>query len=144
MSIFHNMPGLSELNAQWLPKLDQACGVKIIEVGEQSLTAEFSVEPGITQPHGIMHGGFSCVIGESLGSIAGNMVLQNPKQRVVGQGLQALHLRPAAAGSLLIATAEALHLGRRSQIWETHIREQKSQRLIARITLTLAVIEEPS
>ena len=70
--------------------------------------------------------------------IAGYLVLKDAKQAVVGQNLQAMHFRPAVKGSWLVATAEALHLGRRSQIWETHLREKISQRLISRITLTLA------
>ena len=143
MSIFHQHPSLDELNTRWLPKLDQSLGVKITEVGANTLSAEFLVTDAIVQPFGILHGGFSCVVGESLGSIAGYLVLKDANQAVVGQNLQAMHFRPAVKGSWLVATAEALHLGRRSQIWETHLREKISQRLISRITLTLALIERP-
>lgn len=143
MSIFHQHPSLDELNSKWLPKLDQSLGVKIIEVGAKTLSAEFLVTNAIIQPFGILHGGFSCMLGESLGSIAGYLTLKDAKQAVVGQGLQALHFRSAAQGTWLVATAEALHLGRRSQIWETKLHEKISQRLISRVTLTLALIEQP-
>ncbi|MCX6131783.1 MAG: PaaI family thioesterase [Proteobacteria bacterium] len=142
MGHFHLLPSLEELNTQWLPKLEQNFGVQITAIDSESLSAEFSVGESMLQPYGIMHGGISCVIGESLGSIAGHLVLQNTNKLAVGQSLQALHIRSAQAGSVLEAKVEALHIGGRSQIWETQIREKATKRLISKISLTLAVLEK--
>lgn len=141
MQLFPESISLEDINAHWLPRVDRSLGLSVTEIGPASLTAELKVHEGVVQPHGILHGGVSCVIGESLGSVAGNMCLQDPTKAVVGQNLQALHLRPAPLGTTLIAKAEALHIGRRSQIWETEIKDKANGKLIARITLTVAVID---
>ncbi|HYX38343.1 MAG: PaaI family thioesterase [Pseudobdellovibrionaceae bacterium] len=144
MSIFPASLQLDELNKNWRPQAESAIGMHFIEVGENSLTAELTVGEAMLQPHGIMHGGFSCLIGEGLGSVAGNLCLKDPTLAVVGQNLQALHLRPAKPGDVLRARVQPVHIGRRSQIWETEIRDRRSDKLIARVTLTVAVVERPS
>jgi 1,4-dihydroxy-2-naphthoyl-CoA hydrolase len=134
---------LEALNRDWRPKAEANMGLQFIEIGENSITAEFAVGEAMLQPHGIMHGGFSCLVGEGLGSIAGNLCLKDPGFAVVGQNLQALHLRPAKAGDVLRAQVRPVHIGRRSHIWETEIKDRRSNKLIARVTLTVAVVERP-
>jgi 1,4-dihydroxy-2-naphthoyl-CoA hydrolase len=143
MGIFASDLDLAALNRDWKPAAETSLGLQYVAADEQSLTAEFTVSPSMLQPYGIMHGGFSCLIGEGLGSVAGNLSLKEPGMTVVGQNLQALHLRPAKAGALLQAHVQAVHVGRRSHIWETEIREKESRKLVARITLTVAVVERP-
>jgi len=143
MSLFPASTTLAELNKNWKPVPESNLGLQYIGIDEQSITAEFTVGESMLQPHGIMHGGYSCLIGEGLGSVAGNLALKDPSMAVVGQNLQALHLRPAKAGTILRACVQPIHLGRRSQIWETEIREKETEKLVARVTLTVAIIERP-
>ena len=142
MSVFAKAWDLNTLNNHSLPALEKSFGLKFVAIGENSLTAEVVVQAEMLQPFGILHGGVSCLIGESLGSIAGNMCLADENKVVVGQNLYAQHIRSARQGDPLKATATALHVGRRSQTWETLIESQG--KTIAKITLTLAVIDKPS
>ncbi len=144
MSLFQEALTVEDINKNWLPRLEQSLGLQITAIEGDVLKAEFTVKELMLQPYGIMHGGISCMIGESMGSIAGNMCLKDPIHAVVGQNLQALHMRPARAGALLEAITEALHVGRRSQIWQTQIREKLTGKMIAQVTLTVAVIERGS
>lgn len=143
MALFPAHVTLAELNRNWIPKAEKKFGLQYVDLGPEGITAEYTVNDDMLQPHGIMHGGFSCLVGESLGSVAGNLALNDPKLAVVGQNLQALHLRPAKAGTVLEARVQAVHVGRRSHIWETEIKEKASGKMVARITLTVAVIERP-
>ena len=144
MSLFQEALTVEGINKNWLPQLEQSLGLQVTAIEGDVLKAEFTVKDLMLQPYGIMHGGISCMIGESMGSIAGNMCLKDPGHAVVGQNLQALHMRPARAGAVLEATTEALHVGRRSQIWQTQIREKLTGKMIAQVTLTVAVIERGS
>ncbi len=144
MGLFPASLDLTVLNRDWRPQAEASIGLQFTEIGENSITAEFTVIESMLQPHGIMHGGFSCLVGEGLGSIAGNLSLKDPTLAVVGQNLQALHMRPAKPGDVLIARVHPIHIGRRSHIWETEIRDRRSEKLVARVTLTVAVIERPS
>ncbi|WP_141731609.1 PaaI family thioesterase [Oligoflexus tunisiensis] len=143
MGLFPASIDLASLNRDWRPKAESSIGLNFVDIGENSITAEFTVGDAMLQPHGIMHGGFSCLVGEGMGSVAGNLSLKDPALAVVGQNLQALHLRPAKPGDVLRARVQAVHVGRRSQIWETEIRDQRSEKLVARVTLTVAVVERP-
>lgn len=143
MSLFPSGLTPDEVERKWLPKLDKSFGVKIVSLENDGLTAELSVTEALMQPFGVMHGGVSCVLGESLGSMAGGMSLNNPAQTVVGQSLYALHLRPVKTGMTLIAQARAEHVGRRSQIWIIDLKDKATQKPTAKVTLTLAVIDIP-
>jgi 1,4-dihydroxy-2-naphthoyl-CoA hydrolase len=143
MSIFPASTTLAELNRNWRPQPEANIGLEFIDVGENSITAEFTVGSSMLQPHGIMHGGISCLVGEGMGSVAGNLCLKDPTLAVVGQNLQALHLRPAKPGDVLQARVHPVHVGRRSHIWETEILDKNSGKMVARITLTVAVVERP-
>ncbi len=131
------------IQAQWLPKLDKNLGVKVTEVRSDSLHAELYVGEELMQPFGVMHGGVSCVLGESLGSVAGGMCLNDSKKTVVGQSLYAMHLRPVKAGMTLKIVASPVHIGKRSHIWEIKLSDQASGKATAKVTLTLAVIDLP-
>lgn len=144
MGIFPPHLDVKQINANWLPKLDKHLGLRITAIKEDKLTAELAVTDALLQPFGQMHGGVSCVLAESLGSIAAGMALKDPKAGVVGQSLYALHLRPVYPGMTLLAEATPQHIGRRSQVWDILLQDQETRKATARITLTLAVIEKPS
>lgn len=142
MAIFPENLNIDEVNAHWLPKLDKSFGLKVTAIEGDKMSAEMKVTEALLQPFGLMHGGVSCVLGESLGSVAAGMSLRDPNLTVVGQSLYALHLRPAHLGMTLLAEATPQHVGRRSQIWDILLQDKESGKPTAKITLTLAVIEK--
>jgi 1,4-dihydroxy-2-naphthoyl-CoA hydrolase len=143
MALFPDDLDVRDLNTLWLPKLDKGLGVQIVSCANDRLIAELRVKDELMQPFGVMHGGVSCVLGESLGSIAGGMTLRDPGQTVVGQSLYAIHLRPVKAGMVLEAEVSAEHVGRRTQVWNIELRDKVSRKATAKVTLTLAVIDLP-
>ncbi|MBC7660518.1 MAG: PaaI family thioesterase [Chitinophagaceae bacterium] len=142
MSHFPADLNIDELNQSWLPKLDKSLGVKITAVRGDTLVSELTVTDLMLQPFGVMHGGVSCVLGESMGSVAGGMILKDPNLTVVGQSLYALHLRPVKLGMTLLIEASPQHIGKRTQIWDILLQDKETNKPTAKITLTLAVIEK--
>jgi len=111
----------------------------ITECTDDSLTATMPVVDKTRQPFGILHGGASVVLAETVGSIAANLVVDANKFRCVGQEINANHIRPTSSG-LVTATAKPIHLGRGSQVWDIRImNEQNKLACISR--LTMAVIK---
>jgi 1,4-dihydroxy-2-naphthoyl-CoA hydrolase len=98
------------------------------------------VDKRTTQPFGIMHGGASCVLSETLGSVAGWMTIDPDQYRAVGLELNINHIRAVTAGHV-IGTCTPLHTGRRTQVWQTDITEEATGKRVAISRLTLAIIE---
>ena len=144
MALFASSLDLESLNSRMIPELERAGKFRLVELGEDFIRAEFEVTSAVTQPFGILHGGYSCVVAEGLGSLAGHLVLQDPTKTVVGQSLQASHIRSGRLGTRLEATARLIHLGGRSQIWDIVIEDPATHQLIAKVSLTLAVITKRS
>jgi 1,4-dihydroxy-2-naphthoyl-CoA hydrolase len=101
-------------------------GIHFVDVGPDFLKARMPVDKRTTQPFGIMHGGASCVLSETLGS--------------VGLELNINHIRAVTAGHV-IGTCTPLHTGRRTQVWQTDITEEVTGKRVAISRLTLAIIE---
>jgi 1,4-dihydroxy-2-naphthoyl-CoA hydrolase len=118
-------------------------GIEILEIGEDYLRGRMSVDDRTRQPFGILHGGASLVLAETLGSMAAGCVVDRTKYRCVGQEINANHVRAVKDG-FVIGTARPLHLGRRSHVWEIRIEDEKN-RLVCISRLTMAVLErEPA
>ncbi len=141
MAIFPSHVDLEELNARFVPLLEKSAHFQITAIEADCIKAEFEVTAAVTQPFGILHGGFSCVVAEGLGSVAGHLVVNDPKKTVVGQSLNASHIRPGRLGTRMEAVARPVHLGGRSQIWDIMIQEKTTQKLICKVSLTLALIQ---
>ncbi|MGB5256512.1 MAG: hotdog fold thioesterase, partial [Woeseiaceae bacterium] len=93
------------------------------------------------QPFGVLHGGASVTLAESLGSMAGNLCLEDPsRQSAVGVEINANHLRPVPSGGQVIGRASPIRIGRRIQVWSIDIRDPDG-RLVCTSRLTLAVID---
>lgn len=142
MTNFKKVLSEAELN-KMLPVALKNVGVMQVFVDPQIplVKAEFEVDKRNTQPFGVLHGGVSCLIAETLGSLAGYLMLEDEKQVVVGQSLTASHIRAAKMGEALKVSCEPVHVGRRSQIWLTTIRNEVS-RLVSQVQLTLAVVDK--
>ncbi len=131
---------LNEIGKHIKGTLIEHLGIEFIDVGEHSLTGRMEVGPHTAQPMGLLHGGASLVLAETLASVAGMLELDMDKQFVVGMEINANHVKSARDGHV-IGVAEAIHLGRKTQIWQIHIRDE-NQRLICVSRMTLAVMQK--
>ncbi len=116
-------------------------GIKITQIGEDFIEGTLPVDERTHQPMGLLHGGASVVLAESLGSMAANMVV-DPNHYCVGQNINANHIRPVKNG-LVTGTARALHIGKRSQLWEIEICNEEGK-IVNLSRLSMAVLEKPN
>jgi uncharacterized protein (TIGR00369 family) len=112
-------------------------GIEFLEVGDDYLSARVPVDARTRQPMGILHGGVSVVLAETLGS-SGAACASEPGQRVVGLEVNANHLRSVSSG-WVIGTARPIHLGRSTQVWQIELKNEQGQ-LTCITRLTMAVL----
>ncbi|MFT6141160.1 MAG: hypothetical protein ACJAXN_002388 [Psychromonas sp.] len=140
MSIWKKNTDLARLNATSENTLTARLGILYTEVGDNSLTGIMPVDCRTIQPFGLLHGGASVVLAETLGSMAANLAV--PQDKVcVGQEVNANHIRSVKSG-IVIGTATALHIGYTTQIWSIEIKNERGQ-LVCISRLTIAVINKP-
>jgi 1,4-dihydroxy-2-naphthoyl-CoA hydrolase len=138
MSIWQVRPSLEELQQLRRGSMVEHIDIRFTEIGPDYLRASMPVDHRTMQTMGILHGGASVALAETVGSTAANMCLDVAKQSCVGQEINANHLRPVASG-LVTATARPIHLGTRSQVWSIEIRDDR-ERLVCISRLTMAII----
>ena len=137
MSLFKRQASVADLNALSEGTAMRSLGIEFTEVGPDYLRATMPVDARTHQPYGLLHGGASVLLAETLGSSAGGMSVE-PGQGVVGSEINANHRAGVREGKVT-GTARALHLGRSTQVWEIRI-EDDHGRLACVSRLTLAVI----
>lgn len=115
-------------------------GFEFTQVGPDFLKARLPVDHRTTQPFGILHGGASCVLSESLGSIASWMTIDPEKYRAVGIEINANHIRAVTSG-YVIGHCTPMHVGKRTQVWQTDITEEATGKRVAISRLTVAIID---
>ncbi len=130
---------LKEINARGKDTLVEHVEIIVTEIGPDFLEGTMPVDKRTVQPARILHGGASCVLAESLGSIAANMVIDPTKYIAVGQSIIANHLRPAPEVATVKGKAKILHLGKKSQVWDIEITNEEDK-LICSSRLTMAII----
>ena len=136
--IFLQRPPLAALNATGAHSLVAHLGILVTEQGEDYLRGTMPVDARTHQPYGLLHGGASVALAESLGSLAGNLCLDNSTAMAVGLEISANHIRSVRSGTVT-GTARALHLGRNTQVWDIRIEDEEG-RLVCVSRLTLAVV----
>ncbi len=138
MSIFHSQYTAAELNRVNTGNLGEALGIEITEIGEDYLRGTMPVDARTRQPYGLLHGGASVALAESLGSLGGGLTVDPEKFSVVGIEINANHIKGKREG-VVTGTARPLHLGRSTQVWEIRIVDEK-EALICISRITLAVV----
>lgn len=119
--------------------LSDHLGIEFLEKGEDYLTARMPVDHRTRQPFGILHGGASVALAETLGSIASVFCLDDPaKQKAVGLEINANHLRPVTEG-WVYGKVTPIHIGRRTHIWEIRITNEE-EKLVCVSRLTVAIV----
>ena len=137
---FRRTATVASLNALSAGTAIERLGIRFTEVGSAHLSATMPVDAGTRQPYGLLHGGASVLLAETLGSSAG-MLCVDEDQACVGIEINANHLRGVSEG-VVTGTARPLHVGRSIQAWEIRIEDER-QRLVCISRLTLAVIAKP-
>jgi len=114
-------------------------GIRVLEVGPDFIRAGMPVDDRHVQPFGILHGGASVVLAETLGSVASTLTLPEGL-RAVGLEINANHVAAVSKGETVTAVCRPLHLGRTTQVWQTEI-HRADGRLACVSRLTTAVVE---
>ncbi|MBZ9556771.1 MULTISPECIES: hotdog fold thioesterase [Modicisalibacter] len=138
MGLWTGTPTLDDVERSCRDTLVSHLGIEFTELGEETLSARMPVDSRTHQPMGLLHGGASVVLAETLGSIAANMCLKEPGKQAVGLEINANHLRAMRSG-WVHGTARPWHIGASTQVWEIRIEDERG-RLVCISRLTMAVV----
>ncbi len=144
MSIWFGEFTIASANKKSANCLVGGLDIELCEKGDDFLVARMPVTEKVCQPAGVLHGGASVVLAETVGTWAATMAVDRDKFHCVGIEINANHVRPAADGSgFVFATARPAHLGRTTQVWEIEIKNEAGKTVcISR--MTVAVLAIPS
>lgn len=142
MSLWFGDAAEIDLAAMASGTLIENLGIEIVELRDDALVGRMPVDRRSVQPAGVLHGGASVALAETLASWAGYLAVDRERFHVVGQEINANHLRPVFSGSVT-GTAAPIAIGRRSQVWEIRIVDDAGK-LACISRCTLAVIEQRS
>jgi len=135
--IWKKEANLQDLNSQSQNGAAEHLGIEITTIGDEYLTATMPVDHRTKQPYGLLHGGASVLLAETVGSFSGTLAA--PEGSVcVGLGINASHLRGVTSG-IVTATAKPVHIGRKTQVWQIDIVNDLNK-AVCSSRLTLAVI----
>ena len=129
---------LARINLWSANTMMQTLGIRITAVGDNWLQGTMPVDHRTHQPYGLLHGGASVVLAETLGSTAAMLTLDPQQQLAVGLDINANHVRGVRSG-VVTGTARVLHLGRTTQVWEIRIEDEEGA-LVCISRLTMAVV----
>jgi 1,4-dihydroxy-2-naphthoyl-CoA hydrolase len=141
MAIWKQPIDLARINGWSRGTMMETLDIRIIDAGDDWLRGTMPVDHRTQQPFGLLHGGASVVLAETLGSTAALLTLDVEKEVAVGLDINANHIRGPRSG-LVTGTAKAIHLGRTTQVWEIRI-EDEAGKLVCLARLTMAVIPSP-
>jgi len=142
MNVWQRTPSLEQLNAAAAGTMIRTLGIVFTEVGADFVRAAMPVDERTRQPYGLLHGGASVSLAETLGSTGASLCIDIERFLCVGQEINANHLRSAKNGRV-IGTARPVHIGRRSHVWGIEIVNEAGA-LICISRLTMAIIERPN
>jgi 1,4-dihydroxy-2-naphthoyl-CoA hydrolase len=138
MTLWKTQPTLDQLRELSRNTLVDHLGIEFVEIGDDYLKAKMPVDHRTKQPAGLLHGGASVTLAETLGSVGAVFCVNREKKTVVGIEINANHIRPVTAGWVTGVT-KPIHIGGTTQIWEIKIYDQED-RLVCVSRLTVAVI----
>lgn len=135
-SIWKKNLSLEEINQSSRESVAEHVGIKIIEKGDDFITATMPVDKRTKQPLGILHGGASVLLAETLGSIASYMTLDK-NDISVGLEIKANHIKSVTKG-IVTGTVRPVHLGKTTQIWDISIKDDQDKLVcVSRLTLMI-------
>lgn len=140
MGMWKQSATVGELNTMQEGSIASFLGIEFQDIGADFIVATMPVNERTKQPFGILHGGASVVLSETLGSVAGFLCAE-PGSVVVGLEVNANHLRSATEGEVT-GVVRPLHVGRSTQVWEIHISDQQGRKIcVSRLTV---MVKAPS
>ncbi len=133
------IPSIPEIKQGFKGTLAETLGIKVVEFEKGRVVATMPVDSRHHQPLGLLHGGASLALAETVASVGGWYLVSDEGKVVVGQEINANHLRSVRSGTVK-AVGEIIHQGRTSQVWEIKIYDEK-EKMICISRCTLAVVE---
>lgn len=130
---------LEKLNGLSKGSMGEHLGIRFSEIGENYLKATMPVDERTKQPYGLLHGGASVALAETLGSVASSLVLNADAAICVGLEINANHIRSVQHGTVT-GMATPIHLGSSTHVWEIKIRDE-NEKLVCISRLTVAVLQ---
>jgi 1,4-dihydroxy-2-naphthoyl-CoA hydrolase len=131
---------IAELNELCKNNMGEHIGIEFTEIGDNYLKASMPVDNRTKQPMGLLHGGASVALAETLGSVAATMCVNPERYSCVGLEINANHIRSVTKG-LVVGTAKSIHIGKSTQVWEIKI-ESETGKLLCVSRITMAVINK--
>ena len=142
MTIWRSLRSVEDLNSSRPGTMVEHLGIEFTEIGDDFIRGTMPVDGRTRQPYGLLHGGASVALAETLGSTGATLCVDTKEYQCVGQEINANHVRPARTG-LVTGTARPVHLGGRTQIWVIDI-VNEAGKLVCTSRLTVAVIHRGS
>ena len=137
MTIWHKPPSLEQINRSHDHTAVSQMGIEFTEVGEDSLTARMPVDARTKQPAGLLHGGATMLLAETLASCAAWQTIDRSVMTAVGLEINANHVRSARDG-WVTGRVTPVHLGRSTQIWEVRVTDEQARLVsVGRVTVSL-------
>lgn len=128
---------VEELNGRPKGHIGDLIGIVFTEITADSISARMPVNEKTHQPHGILHGGASVVLAESLGSVASNMIIDSDKYVGVGLEVNANHLRPVKTG-FVTGICKPIHIGDKTHVWDIRLFDDRGKmNCISRLTVAI-------
>ncbi|HLS38551.1 MAG TPA: hotdog fold thioesterase [Sphingobacterium bovisgrunnientis] len=132
---------LEDINVLFSRYMTGFLDIRASKITPESLHASMPITEKVLQPYGILHGGASVVLAESVGSVASALIINTDTHNAVGLEVNANHLRPGKLGSNLEAICTPIHIGRGTHVWDIKILDEKN-RLICISRLTVAIVKK--
>ncbi|MFA6946877.1 MAG: hotdog fold thioesterase [Pedobacter sp.] len=128
---------VEELNGRPKGHIGDLIGIEFTEIGTDFISARMPVNEKTHQPYGILHGGASVVLAESLGSVASNMIIDSEKYIGVGLEVNANHLRPVKSG-FVTGICRPIHIGGKTHVWDIKLFDDRGKmNCISRLTVAI-------
>jgi uncharacterized protein (TIGR00369 family) len=142
MSLWRNTPNIEQLNAAAKNTISEVLDIRFESFDDESLTASMVVDHRTHQPFGLLHGGASVVLAETVGSMAAYLCVDTSKFYCVGLEINANHLRGVRSGRVT-ATARMIHLGRTTQVWDIRLSNDEGKvSCVSRLTMAVVPLGE--
>ena len=142
MSLWRTQPNIEQLNAIQKNTIGELLDIRFESFDDESLTASMVVDTRTHQPFGLLHGGASVVLAESIGSMAAYLCIDPSKFYCVGLEVNANHLRGVRSGRVT-AVARAIHIGRTTQVWDIRLTNDEGKAsCVSRLTMAVVPLGE--
>ncbi len=138
-SLFNPEVTIEKLNFYSQNTLVEHLGIEVLRIGEDFIEAKMPVDHRTHQPFGLLHGGASVALAETLGSLAAHCTIDDQTKYCVGLEINANHIKSVKSG-FVIGTTRPIHVGGRTQVWETKITNEQGE-LVCVSRITMAVID---